>query len=177
MGDLQMIFVVESNSTCKSDWIYIKDTIEQFYQYDRAHVKLSVIYMDGKGKYSNKEKVIASQIKTYQNAVKNGASRRSVVIYCFDCDEYDTNQEDLVFLDKAEQYCAHHAYDFVWFCKDIEQVYLGKKVDDSRKKQEATTFKEKGLIASVDERKLHTHEYRRNTSNIMNVIDKYLSRK
>ncbi len=48
--------------------------------------------MDGKGKYSNKEKVIASQIKTYQNAVKNGASRRSVVIYCFDCDEYDTNQ-------------------------------------------------------------------------------------
>lgn len=31
MGDLQMIFVVESNSTCKSDWIYIKDTIEQFY--------------------------------------------------------------------------------------------------------------------------------------------------
>ena len=23
MGDLQMIFVVESNSTCKSDWIYI----------------------------------------------------------------------------------------------------------------------------------------------------------
>ncbi len=56
MGDLQIIFVVESNSTCKSDWIYIKDTIEQFYQYDRAHVKLSVIYMDGKGKYSNKEK-------------------------------------------------------------------------------------------------------------------------
>lgn len=54
---------------------------------------------------------------------------------------------------------------------------MGKKVDDSRKKQEATTFKEKGLIASVDERKLHTHEYRRNTSNIMNVIDKYLSRK
>ena len=48
MGDIQIIFVVESNSTCKSDWIYIKDTIEQFYQYDRAHVKLSVIYMDGK---------------------------------------------------------------------------------------------------------------------------------
>ena len=110
MGDIQIIFVVESNSTCKSDWIYIKDTIEQFYQYDRAHVKLSVIYMDGKGKYSNKEKAIASQIKTYQNAVKNGASRRSVVIYCFDCDEYDTNQEDLVFLDKAEQYCAYHVF-------------------------------------------------------------------
>ena len=46
MGDLQMIFVVESNSTCKNLTGFIsKDTIEQFYQYDRAHVKLSVIYI------------------------------------------------------------------------------------------------------------------------------------
>lgn len=31
--NLQLIFVVEANSKCKSDWIYIKETIEQFYQY------------------------------------------------------------------------------------------------------------------------------------------------
>lgn len=176
MGDLQMIFVVESNSTCKSDWIYIKDTIEQFYQYDRAHVKLSVIYMDGKGKYSNKEKVIASQIKTYQNAVKNGASRRSIVIYCFDCDEYDTNQEDLVFLDKAEQYCAHHAYDFVWFCKDVEQVYLGKRVDKGKKKKEAEAFRCRRIIESISENRLSVAKYRIGSSNIMKVLDKYLER-
>ena len=104
--------------------------------------------------------------------------RLSVFInFCFDCDEYTSKPEDADFLANARRYCNEKGYDFVWFCKDIEQVYLGKKVDDSRKKQEATTFKEKELIASVDERKLHTHEYRRNTSNIMNVIDKYLSRK
>ena len=169
MGDIQIIFVVESNSTCKSDWIYIKDTIEQFYQYDRAHVKLSVIYMDGKGKYSNKEKAIASQIKTYQNAVKNGASRRSVVIYCFDCDEYDTNQE--------EQYCAYHDYDFVWFCKDVEQVYLGKKVDKGKKKKEAEAFRCRRIIESISANQLSAEKYRIGTSNIMKVLDKYLERR
>lgn len=29
---VQYIFVVETNSKCKSDWIYIRDTIERFYQ-------------------------------------------------------------------------------------------------------------------------------------------------
>ncbi|MBP3700418.1 MAG: hypothetical protein J6I64_00870 [Lachnospiraceae bacterium] len=54
---LQLIFVVETNKKCKSDWIYIKDTIDCFYCYDQQ-VKLSVVYMDGKGKYKDKEKDI-----------------------------------------------------------------------------------------------------------------------
>ena len=33
---LQLIFVVETNKTCKSDWIYIKDTIDYFFEYDRT---------------------------------------------------------------------------------------------------------------------------------------------
>ena len=57
---LQLIFVVETNKKCKSDWIYIKDTIDRFYQYDQAQVKFSPVYMDGKGKYKNKEKEISS---------------------------------------------------------------------------------------------------------------------
>ena len=28
---IQLIFVVETNKACNSDWIYIKDTIEYFY--------------------------------------------------------------------------------------------------------------------------------------------------
>ena len=68
-------------------------------------------------------------------------------------------------------------YDFIWFCKDIERVYIGKKVDDSQKKKESATFKAKKLIDAVDESKLVVNNYRANTSNIMIVIDKYLSRK
>ena len=48
---LQLIFVVETNKTCKSDWIYIKDTIDYFFEYDRTAIKLTPVYMDGKGKW------------------------------------------------------------------------------------------------------------------------------
>lgn len=63
---MQLIFVVETNKKCKSDWIYIKDTIEHFYQYDRAQVKFTPVYMDGKGKYKNKETEINSLISQYK---------------------------------------------------------------------------------------------------------------
>ena len=84
---LQLIFVVETNKKCKSDWIYIKDTIDRFFEYEQAQIKFSPIYMDG------------------------------------------------------------------------------------------ATFKAKKLIEAVDESKLVVNNYRANTSNIMIVIDKYLSRK
>ena len=54
---VQFIFVVETNKGCKSDWIYIKETINHFYNYDN-NVKLSEVYMDGKGRYKYKEKEI-----------------------------------------------------------------------------------------------------------------------
>ena len=48
---VQLIFVVETRKTCNSDWIYIKDTVEHFYSYERTELKLTPIYMDGKGNY------------------------------------------------------------------------------------------------------------------------------
>ena len=145
---LQLIFVVETNKKCKSDWIYIKDT--------------------------NKEKEISSLISQY---VAGNKTNQSKVIFCFDCDDYDSKPEDAEFLTNVKQYCAEKGYDFIWFCKDIERVYLGKKVDDSQKKRESATFKAKKLIEAVEECKLVANNYRANTSNIMLVIGKYLSRK
>ena len=171
---LQLIFVVETNKKCKSDWIYIKDTIDRFYQYDQAQVKFSTVYMDGKGKYKNKEKEISSLISQY---VAGNKTNQSKVIFCFDCDDYDNKPEDAEFLVNAKRYCNENRYDFIWFCKDIERVYLGKKVDDSQKKKESATFKAKKLIEAVDKNKLIVKDYRANTSNIMTVIDQYLSRK
>lgn len=62
---LQLIFVVETNKKCKSDWIYIKDTIDYFYQYDPTQTKFSVVFMDGKGNYKAKEKVVTDLISQY----------------------------------------------------------------------------------------------------------------
>lgn len=171
---LQLIFVVETNKKCKSDWIYIKDTIDRFYQYDQAQVKLTPVYMDGKGKYKNKEKEISNMISQYSAGNKKNQSK---VILCFDCDDYDSKPEDATFLTEAKRYCSEREYDFIWFCKDIERVYLGKKVDDKQKKNESAIFKTKKLINAVDKNKLVANNYQANTSNIMNIIDKYLLHK
>ena len=98
-------------------------------------------------------------------------------VCCFDCDDYDSKPEDAEFLVNDRRYCDQKGYDFIWFCKDIECVYLGKKVDDSQKKNESAMFKVKKLINTVEERKLLVNNYRANTSNILNVMDRYLVRK
>lgn len=147
----QLIFVVETNRKCKSDWIYIKDTIDYFYQYNQTQIKFTPVYMDGKGKYQKKEKEISSLISQYASVSK---TNHSIVIYCFDCDDYDTKQEDSNFLKDAKSYCNKKNYEFAWFCKDVERVYLGKKVDDRQKKNESAMFKVKQLITNVKADKL-----------------------
>ena len=80
---VQLIFAVETNKKCNSDWIYIKDTVEHFYAYERTQLKLSVVYLDGKGNYSSKkkQKEIDSLISQYRAASKTNQSK---VICCFD---------------------------------------------------------------------------------------------
>ena len=165
---LQLVFVVETNKKCNSDWIYIKDTVEHFYEYDRTQIKFSTVYMDGKGKYKSKEKQVAQFVRQY-SAMSN--ANHSKVLYCFDCDDYDSNPNDQKFLKEAKQYCDSKGYDFVWFCKDVEQVYIGKRVDDSQKKKEAAAFKARKLINKVDQKRLSGDNYRLCTSNIMKILD------
>lgn len=169
---LQLVFVVEANKKSKTDWIYIKDTIDRFYKYDVAHLKLSTVYMDGKNKYLVKEKEVKSLISQY-----NGASAKNVtkVIYCFDCDDYDSNPVDKDFIDKTQKFCKSNNYEYVWFCKDIERVYLGKKVEDGQKNREATKFKVNKLMDGVSESKLKGKSFGANMSNILNVLDKFKS--
>ena len=145
---LQLIFVVETNKHSKSDWIYIKETVEHFYSYDRTQVKLSAVYMDGKGNYNSnkKEREIKALISQYQSTSKTNHTN---VIYCFDCDDYDNKIDD------------------------VEQVYIGKKVADSQKGKEAARFKTRKQISTVDSKKLLMEEYQSNTSNIMRVLDQY----
>lgn len=171
---LQLIFAVEADPKCKSDWIYIKDTIEQFYRYERTQVKFSPVYMGGKGNYEKKQKEISKLISQYSAGSKRNQSR---VIYCFDCDDYDSRPADLKFLDNAQRYCKERNADFVWFYKDIEQVYTGNSVDKGRKKNEAVSFKVKKKIGELRAEKLTHVEYRNGVSNIMTVLDQYLERK
>lgn len=168
----QFIFAVETNKSCNSDWIYIKSTIEHFYEYEPSQVKLSVVYMDGKGNYNSakKEREIRSLISQYKATSKNN---RSAVIYCFDCDDYNSNPETVNFLEAVKKYCDTNDYEFVWFCRDVEEVYLGKSVENSKKKKEAAAFKIQKGITKMNVSSLTRTKYQRYTSNIINVLDQF----
>lgn len=171
---LQLIFIVETNKKCKSDWVYIKETIDRFFYVNPAQIKLSPVYLGGKGKYAAKEKEVALLEAQYHSTSKENKSQ---TILCLDCDDYDIKLEDKEFLNTAKQYCFDNGIDLIWFCKDVESVYIGKKVSDSEKKDEATKFKSKGMINQVDVRKLSLDTYTRNSSNIIKVLGKYLGKK
>lgn len=169
---LQLIFVVETNKKNKSDWMYINATLKHFYQTNDPHLKITPIYMNGKTKYEKKLNEINNAIKQYAAGGKN---RHSKVIYCFDCDNYDTDSVDQQFLNKAQYYCNNNGYEFVWFCKDIEHVYLGHQIPANMKKTEAEKFLRTGLISKLDSSVLSFDKYQKKTSNIMTIINKYLT--
>ena len=125
--------------------------------------------MDGKTHYEEKKKDIDNLIKKYGRVSSNN---KSVVIYFFDCDNYDTKKEDEDFLKKVREFCKSNGYYFGWFCKDIERVYLGKKVLDKQKGKEAASFKRKKYIKNISKEKLTKKSFINNTSNICFLLDK-----
>ena len=48
-------------------------------------------------------------------------------------DDYDTNYETKKLFEDIKKYCETHAYELVFFCRDVEEVYLGKRVNDKDK--------------------------------------------
>ena len=168
----QLIFLVEADSNSKSDWIYVKNTIDRFYMFDYSKDKLSKSFMGGKYKYKTKEKEIQTLIRQFSIGSKDN---ESYVFYVVDCDDYDSNPRDASFLEEIEDYCNQHNYNLIWFCKDVEQVYINKKVAKKEKKDEAERFAKNRKIQLVDETKLREENYRRNTSNILSVLDRYIT--
>lgn len=162
---LQLIFVVETNKKNKSDWMYIRKTIDHFYKYNDANLKLNVVYMDGRNKYIAKENEIKKLVAQYEKTGK------SIVIMCFDCDEYQSKPEDKIFLENAEKHCNEKGYRFVWFCKDIEHVYLGMQIESNQKQKKAVSFFKSNLIKSIDIKMLSYSKYQNKASNIAKVID------
>ncbi len=170
---MQVILCMESSSDSKSDYIYISSAIRKYYSIDRNKIKFTRVYMDGRGNYASSKvsKKIASFTAQYKAGNKNA---ESVVIYCFDCDRYDAVKEDEDFLKKAKQYCKEKGYKFVWFCRDIENVFLGRQVADSQKTKEAENFAKANGVEKLDKAKLCADKYKDGYSNLCIVLDDYL---
>lgn len=99
------------------------------------------------------------------------------VIYFIDTDQYEKNPEHERELKEITRYCEDNGIDLVWFCHDVEEVFLGQKVSDSQKVKEANKFRKKKKIEEIQIEKLSSDTRKTYVSNIMNVLDKYLARK
>lgn len=170
---LQLIFCVETNKQADTDWVYIEETLKAYYQLPNQ-VKRTKINMETKSKYNSRK--VLGEIEKLTKAYKDHAHGETKVIYCIDTDAYESNYEQKKELDNIKGFCGKSGYDLIWFCHDVEEVFLGKQVENSQKKKEAGTFRSSRGIARVREEKLSASETRSKSSNLLRVLDKYLER-
>lgn len=169
---IQMIFCLETNPRANTDYIYIKETIDYLYQKSNK-VKITPVYMGSKTKYQSKD-ILREISRKKKEFAAIGQTR---VIYCIDTDEYEKNIEHANAFRDIRQYCEEKDHELVWFCHDVEEVFLGKRVPDSQKVQEAGTYRRKNGIREMYFNKLSEKTVRPHTSNLMCILDKYLTRK
>lgn len=165
---IQLILCVETNKSADTDSTYIMEALNKYYVIGND-VKLSKVYMNSKSRYKSKD--VLKQIKELTEMYVHGETR---VIYCVDTDSYETNQYHSKELTDISNYCKEKGYDLVWFCHDVEEVFLGKKVSDSNKKSEAVKFRKKNMIDVIDVKKLSSDIFKTGTSNMLNVFGNYL---
>lgn len=168
---IQMIFCVETNRKADTDNVYISETIHYWYELNNQ-IKISKIYMKTKSKYNSKD-----VLKEIDKKSRDYTFGETKVIYCIDTDQYEKNIEHAKEFDNINQFCEEKGYDLIWFCHDVEEVFLEQKVPDSHKVQEAAAFRRKRKIAQIRADKLMCKEKHTYTSNILNILDKYLPRK
>ena len=115
-----VLFCVESTPQADTDTLYIQETLEHFYVRS-SKITIRFVHMKSKTRYNSK-------------TVREEIKRRSMyfeditVIYCVDTDDYDISSDSNELLNKIREHCESNNYEFIFFCKDIEDVYWGQKV-------------------------------------------------
>lgn len=121
--------------------------------------------MNGKGNFNKKQAEIIKNISKYRG--------KSVVFICYDIDESinDSLNQNII------NYSKNNNYEIIWFYEDIEQVFIKTSVPANLKSKRAKQFVAHNGIKNVDEINLNQPNVsRRNSSNILCVLDNYLTR-
>ena len=74
-------------------------------------------------------------------------------------------------------YCNSNGYELIWFCHDIEEVYVGESINSSDKTKTANSFRKSKKIEEVGEMQLNRMDYASKVSNILRVLDQVFTRK
>lgn len=167
----QIILCVESDRRAQTDNIYIKETIHRFYEIGND-TKITFINMGGKSKFKSNKNLC--QINQY---VKDYRIGQSIVVYCIDTDSYESNPSQNEETEAIRSFVVGNDYELIWFCRDVEEVYLGKRASKGDKKNMAVGFMKKKRIENVAVNALNCSTESNGSSNILAVLDKYLKRK
>ena len=165
-----VIFVMEAEKKAQTDWIYIQETIKRFYEADNE-TSIRPIFMGGRSNYNSKP--VLRSIRE----LKRGNSKATTVIYCIDTDRYESNYEQGKELKDITDYCNSNGYELIWFCHDIEEVYVGESINSSDKTKTANSFRKSKKIEEVGEMQLNRMDYASKVSNILRVLDQVFTRK
>lgn len=156
----QLIFVLEANSSSRTDYFYVKKCLDSVYG-ERAF-KLTSIYAGCKSKLFQQEKRILDFERRYEG--------KTNVVVVSDIDENDELQNQ-----KLVDYCKRNSFKLVWMNLDIEDVFWGKKVKKNEK--EALARKYLGCYERmIQEAKLRNADpfSERHSSNLLTIIDSCL---
>lgn len=164
-----LVLCVETNEEADTDPKYIDKTIRQFYVVNND-VSIKYIRMNGKGNY-NKRSII-KQI----NEKLSGDFDETCVAYCIDID--NLADSDVLEVNKnIREYCDKRNYKYIWFCRDIEEVYLHKRIAKSEKKRESIKFSHLSDLGKATEASLSSNSETPFKSNLLCVLDSFLVRK
>ena len=161
----QLIFITESDI----DYGYIYNTLKSFY--DLSDTRVDKIYAGGKNKLLDPgiETKIKEKMENFEDV--EGISK---VVFCYDTDDFAKLKIHEENNKKIEDYCKSKGYDTIWFCRTVEEVYLGKIINNDKKQEMikyVRTHDEDHSILNKPTTKF------KNNSNQIEIFDKYLFRK
>ena len=161
----QLILIVEACSTSRSDYLYLKSVLDHFY--DSSEHKFSPIYAGSKTR-------LVDQGKKIEEFSRRAHSKESQVFLCADFD-YESDPSNKA----IQKYAESHGYEIIWMNRDIEEVFLGKRIPSKQKKQEAERFLRNPAKAleSNDRLSIDSPLKAHPSSNILCVFDRYLHRR
>ena len=168
-----LLICVETDNNASTDEAYIQKVIETFYD-NPEQISIKYPKMKGCSNLTKLQKHIAEVRRDFIGISKTNCID---VICCFDTDKYDADKFAAQKLKCEEDFCSSNGYDFVWFCRDIEEVFWNKTAAKSEKKQLAKQFLTSKQIDNVGLSNLQAKTYSRSRSNLVDKLDQYLKRK
>lgn len=164
-----VVFCVESDKKARTDDKYIDKAIREYYVIDN-NIKIAYAHMNGKGNFD--KKFVINDIKRQFS----GDFDEKHVVYCIDID----NQADSDVIDlnkRIKEYCDNLHYDLVWFCRDIEEVFLHKSVNKSDKIVESDKFRRTQGLGKASKNMLSSKSATPRHSNLLNVLNNFMTKK